>query len=118
MIHAKKIKELFIGEMFFIDPDASFMHSYYEVLGQKHEEKLVIYKNVPTFVTQYSHNNEIQYLDYDTEVFTRPDAPMCIREELRKNWEPYKKWPYDIEGNFSFTPWDWTVLPPSPVITS
>lgn len=106
----QKAKDLFTGEMFTEDMDQMMFHYYWKVVGHKHEQKAVICKD--------SQGRE-RLVPYDNQVMTRPAAPKAIRKEYlqERPWcDTYSEWPYDEEGHFSFTPWDWTQEPPVPVI--
>jgi hypothetical protein len=109
-----KAKDLMVGEMFTTDFDEHMMHTYHEVVGHNHENKVVLAKWADDRWYQFINRPQDPHkIPYDNPVLVRPESPMCAHEDFRKKHPPYKQWPYDAEGNFSFTPLDWSNGPPA-----
>tara|TARA_Y100000034_G_scaffold130673_1_gene189687 strand:- start:3915 stop:4298 length:384 start_codon:yes stop_codon:yes gene_type:complete len=103
-----KAKDCFTGEMITTDFDEFMLHSYWKVVGHNHEKKYVILeKGHLDEDGSYKWGPWEHKIPYDNYVRVRPEAPLCANEEFREQCLTYKFWPYDSEGNFSFTPHDW-----------
>lgn len=106
-------KDCFVGEMIGLDCDQFMLHWYYVVVGHEHEDELVLVKLAICNENGELSCNEITKIPYDQKVWVRPEAPKMSRKEFREKYNRYKFWPYDAEGNFSFTPYDWRFEEPT-----
>ena len=100
-------EDCFVGEMVTLDMDMSMLHWYYEVIGHEHEEGIVLLRRADCDEDGKPRCLDTIKIPYETTVRIRPEAPMKARKEFREQSNRYKFWPYDADGNFSYTRLDW-----------
>lgn len=109
----KSAKDLMVGEMFTTNMDEHLLHCYREVVGHEHEKELVKVRSADVdeednyIYTHLSVGCNEDLIPYNQRVLVRPEAPTCARKKFREQCNRYKFWPYDKDGNFSFTKLDW-----------